>query len=169
MNKKTIFSIVIIIILAIVVYSLLSSDTVEGPFGTLLSLEVLNGEMLPVEKLKENPTLVVGWTSWCPTCIQELIYLEENYDTFIEKVNLITLNYSGSERVSVEQIARMVANAGFSFIVLADDEGKGYEQFPSKYLPSAFLIDTNGEILKSLEGPITLDILEQWLTEFEWR
>jgi thiol-disulfide isomerase/thioredoxin len=169
LNKKNILSVVILVLLVVFGFVILTSES-NGEMGvidTILSLEVINGEMLTKSDIRERPTLIVGWTIWCSTCRQQLVYLKNNYDEINEEVNVIAMNYTGIERTTLEEIRWFINALEPPYIVAADNEGKAYQFFQSRYVPASFLINTEGEIVKKVEGPITVPIIKFWLDELE--
>ncbi len=172
MPAKSVRSLVILVLvvaLAIAILVLGNSDDanlndITGPFATLHELDVVNREMPSMQDLSQRPTLVVMWTTWCPSCIDEMLHLRDNYGEFHSRVNVIAVNLTQGER-SRQAVHDFLEGADLPFTVLLDPDGKAGEQFASRYIPANFLVNTEGETVNMMEGPITLDILDQWLGE----
>ncbi len=164
MNRKMLWGVIALIVVAGVVVSLNATRSEEQAdiHGILMSLDVVSGERPTASDLQGRHTLVVIWTSWCPTCIQELHYIEDHYATIAEKVNLVAVNMTSVEQ-NIEDVHVAAEAIDPSYPVLADQEGKAGEVFRSRYVPANFLLDSDGRIVEKREGAITLDQLDEWL------
>lgn len=165
MNKKNYLTIGLLLLVLAVAGALFyqqSTEKTEGPMEALMTMEVINGEMISESDLASRPTLVVKWATWCPSCVDELLYLKESHDEFAKRVNLVAVNITRNER-NFNDVINLLEWADLPFLVLADKEGKTSEYFPSRFIPANFLINTNGELVESVEGPIDLKTLDNWL------
>jgi len=167
LNKKNYLTIGLILIVFVVAAVMLfqpiaeSPERAEGPIGALMAMEVINGEMISENDFASRPTLVVTWATWCRTCIDGLLYLEKTHEEFQQRVNLVAVNITQSDRLS--DVAIFLESANPSFPILADREGKTAHYFRSRYIPAYFLLDADGEVVQSLEGRMNLEILDNWL------
>jgi len=141
------------------------TERAEGSIGALKATEVINGEMISEEKFASRPTLVVKWTTWCGACINGLFYLKENYEKFQERVNLVAVNITRSER-NFNDVTNLLESTDWPFLMLADRDDKTSQYFPTRRIPAYFLIDTDGELVQRLEGLMNLEILDNWLSGF---
>ncbi|MEW6623417.1 MAG: TlpA disulfide reductase family protein [Bacillota bacterium] len=168
MNKNKTLTILILIILTAVVvwmFVLQGEKEVEAEaFQALLGMEVKNGVMFTYEEFEARPTLVVAWTTWCPTCLEELLYLKDHYDEINSRVNLVAVNLTTSER-NPGNLDKYLTAIQVPFVVLSDTEGKSREHFASRFVPSSFLLNSKGKVVKKADGPVTVEMLENWLSE----
>ncbi|KUO49770.1 MAG: hypothetical protein APF76_00555 [Desulfitibacter sp. BRH_c19] len=165
MGKKNVITLVLLLVVvgaAFAMFFLQDTEKSEGTFDILSNMDVLNGEMISEADFSARPTLVVKWATWCPTCVDELLYLKDNHQEFQERVNLLAINITGSER-NTNDVINLIDSYELPFLVLADMEDKSSKHFPAKYIPANFLLNTNGEVVNSLEGPIDLETLDEWL------
>ncbi len=165
MGKKNVITIILLLVVvgaALTMFFLQDNARVEGTFDILSNMEILNGDMISEDDFSARPTLVVKWATWCPACVDELLYLKENHQDFQERVNLVAVNITRNER-SFNDILELVDWAELPFLVLADTEGMTSEHFPSRYIPANFLLNTEGKLVNSIEGPIDLEMLDDWL------
>ena len=168
-SVRSLVVLALVVALAIAILVVGNSDDahpsdVTGPLATLQELDVVNGEMPSMQDLSQRPTLVVMWTTWCPSCIDEMLHLRDNYGEYHSRVNLIAVNLTQGER-RLPAVHEFLEGADLPFTVLLDPKGKAAGQFRSRYIPANFLVNTEGETVNMMEGPITLDILDQWLDE----
>jgi len=169
LNKKNYLSIGLLLIVFIVAGILLYQQSIEqnaeepkNYIGALMAMEVINGEGISEEDFASHPTLVVIWATWCYSCVSGLLYLKETYEEFQQRVNLVAVNITQSER-SFSNVISLLEVTDLPFLVLADREGKTPQYFPSRFIPAYFLINTDGELVRSLEGPMNLETLDNWL------
>ena len=164
MKLKRIMTIIVLLLLAVSVWYLLADkeEADDGALNALMSLEVVNGEMYSAADLSSMPTLVVIWTTWCPSCLEELAYLKEHYQEISSLVNLVAVNATIHER-SINDVDRLLEVAELPFVVLVDQDGQSMKHFQSRYIPANFLVDINGKVINSLEGPISKETIIKWL------
>lgn len=141
-----------------------SSESAGDSIGALMALEVINGEMISRDDFISRPTLVVMWTTWCPSCVNGLFYLKEMHEEFQKRVNLVAVNITQSER-NFNDVTSLLERADLPFLVLADRESEALQYFQSRFIPAYFLINADGKLVQRLEGQISLEILDNWLDQ----
>lgn len=133
-------------------------NAVKAPDFTLASLE---GDWVTLSDLRGNVILLNFWATWCGPCkieIPDLNKLQEKYQDKGFEVVGITLT-SGSP----EQISRFAENWGMNYKILTDIRGNETEivtntygqavGYPISGVPTSFIIDRDGYIVKSYIGP----------------
>jgi len=134
-------------------------NAVKAPDFTLVSLE---GDMFTLSDLRGKVILLNFWATWCYPCkieIPDLNKLQEKYQDKGFDVVGITLT-SGSPG----QISKFAEEWGMNYKVLTDIEGKyetekvtnNYGQatgVPISGVPTSFIIDRDGYIVKTYIGP----------------
>ena len=169
MNKKNHLAIGLLLIVLVAAGLLIyqqdskSPERAESNIEALMAMEIINGGIILKDDFFSRPTLVVMWTTWCRACINGLFYLKENHEEFQQRVNLLAVNMTQSER-NFNDVTNLLEGSDLPFLVLADREGKASQYFPSRYIPAYFLIDTDGELVQRLEGIMSLEILDNWLS-----
>lgn len=119
----------------------------------------LNGKKVDSSVFAENKlTLVNLWNIGCTPCVQELPVLDEINKEYAEKgVAIKGLYFSATSTLSDEESAAIsevleMAGAEYQQLTLSeaminDEVIKGIQAFPT-----TFVVDSNGKILKAVEG-----------------
>lgn len=103
---------------------------------------------LSLSSLKGKVVLVNFFASWCPPCKAELPYFEKEYEKYHSKgFDIIAISMDQNE----DALKSFLKKNKFSFIV-----AKGSESLADKFnitgLPTSYLIDKNGYIVKVVYG-----------------
>ena len=137
------------------------SERTSGPIiAPHFELKDLNGNTVSSDSLKGKPTLVVFWATWCPTCNEELPTFNALKDKGIQVV-AIALNESS------QAVKDYLADHPLNYKVLMSDQQVELDFGGIRFLPTAFLIDSNWEILGKLFGKISVPEVEHALKAAE--
>lgn len=132
--------------------------------------EVALMEVDQVAALLETPqgahTVVNLWATWCPPCIAEMPELAEFYrERDPRKVRFVSLSYDKPADLEKVRAYHEKTNLPFSVYVLGDmetpediDEALG--TVFGGALPTTYIFDAQGKVVKEWEGAITLDMLQ---------
>jgi thiol-disulfide isomerase/thioredoxin len=146
-------------------------NAVKAPNFTLATLD---GDWVTLDDFKGKVVLLNFWATWCGPCLMEipdLKILQEKYNEKGLEVLAITLT-SGSPK----QISKFSEKWGMNYYVLTDIEGNETEMVTSYYgqatgvpisgVPTSFIIDREGYIVKSYIGPRTERIFANDLKKY---
>jgi peroxiredoxin len=113
------------------------------------SLKDLNGNQVALKDFRGKPVLLLFWASWCPSCCEEIPYLEKLYQ---EKKHLLTVVGLAIDGEKEKKIRNLVKENNISFPVLLDPKEKTARAYGIKFIPNFFLIDPSGMIVAKIVG-----------------
>jgi peroxiredoxin len=102
-------------------------------------------------------TVVYFWATWCSPCIGEFSELETLYRKVKDQgVTLLSINF----KETVSTAKTFADDAGASFPVLLDTDGKIAAQFFVWPLPTIFVLDAKGIVRHKIIGATNMTALE---------
>jgi len=136
----------------------LPKNAVKAPDFTLAKLD---GSWFKLSDFKGKVVMLNFWGTWCPPCRREIpdfIKLMEKYNKDGLEIVGVTLT-SGS----AEKIQQFVDSNGMNYTLLTDIDNNETQAVTSRYgevtgeringIPTTFIIDRNGYIVKRYVGP----------------
>ena len=131
------------------------------PFSDF-ELTTLDGEVISLEDFRGKIVMVDFWSSWCVPCRAEGPVLAATYKTWRERgVEFIGIAIWDSE----EPVRDFIRLNGIEYVNGIDSSGLIAVDFGITGIPEKFFINPEGEIVKKVIGPNTLQTLEGILTE----
>lgn len=121
-----------------------TSGLSKGKPAPDFTLRTLDGKKVSLSELKGKVVLVNFWATWCPPCREEMPLFEKVYKKYKDKGFEILAVSTDS---SVEPVKKFVEEFNVSFPVLLDD-GKVSSLYSIQGLPTSFLIDREGKVVK---------------------
>jgi peroxiredoxin len=111
-------------------------------------LKTLDGERVKLSDLRDKPVLLNFWASWCGPCRRELPVIVKLHEELRAKgLVVFGVNNEGKD------IARQYTDkAGLTFPTLDDSRRKVYRMYRVRNIPSMFLIDRNGRVVRFFRG-----------------
>lgn len=115
-------------------------------------LEDMKGNKVQLSDLKGKGVFLNFWGTWCEPCQKEMPYMEKQYNHYKSLgVEILAVNVAESD-ISIESF---VKKHGLTFTVLKDKDRAVTEAYDITPIPTTFLIDKNGKVLRVITGTMT--------------
>jgi peroxiredoxin len=125
------------------------------------SLVSLDDETLNLSDYRGQYVLVNFWATWCPPCRAELPDLVSYYHAYAED-GFVLLGVNEQEPASVA--STFLQAQGLDFPVVLDSTGMVMNSYGASGLPSSFLINPEGQIVRMWTGMVNRSTLEREIT-----
>lgn len=126
-----------------------------------LTLNDLDGNPVSLSDHTGSVVLVNNWATWCPPCKAEMPTLQAYFSTHsAEGFSLLAIEAGDP----LAEVLEFVKTYQLTFQVLVDPESLALRAFENDNLPSSYVIDRRGVIRLAWTGPISLEMLEKYVT-----
>lgn len=124
------------------------------------TLKTLDGKTIKLSDYRGKPVYLNFWTSWCPACKEEMPEIEKFYERNKDRVEILTINITYSDKIP--DVKELLAKNNAQFPVLLDENSNHSvtDLYGVYGIPASFFIDKNGVIREHHVGGMTLTPLE---------
>lgn len=151
MSKNITYGLGILLVALLLYFALFSQTQVPQTAGVSVgksapnfTLKTLEGKEISLSDLRGKVVLVNFWATWCPPCREEMPLFEEVYKKYKNRgFEILAI----STDTSADAVKEFVKEFKVSFPVLMDD-GKVSSSYGIQGLPTSFLIDREGKVIK---------------------
>ncbi|MGI6037717.1 MAG: TlpA family protein disulfide reductase [Limnochordia bacterium] len=121
------------------------------------TLTSLAGEKVSLEDFRGQPVFVNFWTTWCPTCREEMMpAIQEYVDLYGKDVQVIGISVGENPA----DVRAFVEKKGYTWLQLIDGRGTAAIPYLVRFIPTNVFIDEEGIVVNRYIGPMTLDMLK---------
>lgn len=114
-----------------------------------LRIKTLDGQLVSMEDYRGKVIFLNFWATWCMPCVAELPSIDKLYHKF-KNDNIVFLLISNED---VEKVNRYREKKGYEIpFYIIDDEGVIPQQYYSRSIPTTFIINKEGRIVKASTG-----------------
>ena len=97
------------------------------------------------ESLKTHELVVVNlWATWCPPCRAEFPFLEQAWEQYADRVDVIALTVEAEDTMDV--ISKFAEQYGMKFSVGRDEAGL-FRKLGGRYIPTTLIVGADRKIL----------------------
>lgn len=158
-KNRTIFRGVLLLIMAVALgYTLYQSFIADksvvkvGEKAPDFVLENLEGNKVQLSELKGKGVFLNFWGTWCKPCEREMPYMERQYKHYKNQgVEILAVNI-GESKFAIETFAKRF---GLTFPMVMDRNSEVTDAYNIGPIPTTFLVDKNGKVLKVITGSMT--------------
>ena len=111
-------------------------------------VKTLDGQRVRLADFRDRPVLLNFWASWCGPCRRELPSIVKLHDEMKSR-GLVVLGVNDEGRDIAQEYAE---KAGLNFQTLDDSRLKLHRLYRVRSIPTIFLIDREGQIVRFLKG-----------------
>ncbi len=124
-------------------------DSLVGTFAPEFTLKDVKGRDVSLSDFRGKVVFLNFWATWCPPCKEEIPSLKKLQVTYRKK-GLVVIGIA-SDR-SLKQIKNFLKKHALNYTVLIDSDIKITHKYKVFALPTSFLIDRRGRIVKKFIG-----------------
>lgn len=147
--------IVLVILLAAIftVYEIIQDRSVVsvGEKAPDFTLKTLDGQVLKLSDYRGQGVLLNFWGTWCDPCKKEMPAINAADLKKIKGVKIIAVDIRDTPR----DVRNFYKRYHIGLTTVLDRNGKVTDAYHVDNIPSTFLIDQNGIVVKTIKGPMT--------------
>jgi|GEM_PF-5680087 peroxiredoxin len=115
----------------------------------IFTLPSLNGNQVRLADFKDKMVFLHFWLYGCPACEEGMPLISSIYDsTPQDELPMLTISIQADSKL----VADYVKSHGYKFPVMLDNDGVVATAYKVGPIPSTFIVDSQGTIIKKKEG-----------------
>ncbi|QUW23370.1 thiol-disulfide oxidoreductase ResA [Sporosarcina sp. Marseille-Q4063] len=170
-NRLIMRLMVLIVLTVAIVFAIYNSLTQEkqdvlkvGDHAPDFVLVDLNGETHQLSKYKGQGVFLNFWGTWCAPCKKEMPAMGRQYEVYKDQgVQILAVNIAESD-LKVQTFAKQY---GMSFPTLIDKTKVVMEAYSVRPLPTTFLINPDGKIIKIITGEMSENDIKDYMEQIK--
>jgi peroxiredoxin len=111
------------------------------------------GHTVSLSKLKGKWVVLNYWADWCNVCVQEIPELNRFYEDIKDK-NIVFYGIDYDE-LTLNNLKSSIASVSIKYPVLTSDPGYTWNLDNVDVVPTTFILDPEGHVVKVMTGPNT--------------
>lgn len=140
----------------IVLILLISSISISFGQTKLPSVKIkdLNNQQIDTKSFGNDgkPFVISFWATWCKPCLQEMMAMNENFETWQKELGFKLYSISIDDSRNSKKVAPFVKGKDWKFTVLLDENSDFRRAMNVNNPPHTFLVNGKGEIVWSHIG-----------------
>ena len=126
-----------------------------------MPLTAVDGSQHNLEQYRGKWVVVNYWATWCPPCIEEMPELQAFHDDHADETAVVIgIN---AELISRRQLETFLDDYFITYPIYTSRPGEQSELGLMPGLPTTFLVTPEGKVVARQVGPVTRDMLEQFI------
>ena len=124
------------------------------------TLADVSGTQVSLSDFKGQVVLLNFWATWCPPCKLEMPTLQQHYVDFKDQGLVVVGVEAGEPKAEVQAFA---AEQQLTFPILPDEKSAVTDQYRVLALPTTFVIDRQGVIVRQHRGMMDEAQVDEYL------
>jgi thiol-disulfide isomerase/thioredoxin len=117
-----------------------------------------NGNKIIFSALQGKWVFINYWATWCHPCMAEIPQLNQFYLTHKDRVVVLGVNYDALDSTALNDAIQKLK---INFPVLTKDPAKTLSLDDTGVVPTTYVFNPNGSLVKTLLGPQTKNNLDK--------
>ena len=155
MKKLTILALVLMLVFTLAVSGAQADpEAMYGlPFPDL-SIQTIDGETFTLsESLKTHDLVLINfWATWCPPCRMEFPFLQEAWEKYADRVDVIAMSIEKTDTLKV--LKNFAKENGLTFNI-GRDENNLLDKMRGDAIPTTLIVDRDGKVVYVEVGAMT--------------
>lgn len=149
---RTFFLLVILAAIIFTIYQVIQdkSTVSVGEKAPDFQLKTIDGQTVKLSDFRGQGVLLNFWASWCGPCKAEMPFIEEANQMHIKGVKILAVNIRETPLV----VQKFFEQKNLNFTALLDRKGEITDRYNIVKIPSSYLINKDGVVVKKVIGPM---------------
>ena len=130
-----------------------------------MPLTAVNGSKTNLDRYQGKWLVVNYWATWCPPCIVEMPELQSFHDENVDN-NAMVVGIN-AENISQQRLQTFLDDYFITYPNFVSGPTQQSELGLIPGLPTTFLVTPAGEIVARQVGPVTRDMIEQFIQKWQ--
>jgi peroxiredoxin len=133
----------------------------EGAEAPDFELNTLDGNTIKLSDYRGKKVILNFWATWCPPCKAEMPHMQNFYEEYNDQgVEILAVNLTNMDK-GEDEVKKFVEEYGLTFTIPMDEEGFAGTTYQAFTIPTSYILDENGVILKKIVGPMDEKMMKE--------
>ena len=155
MKKRTTLALVLMLVFTLAVSGAQADpEAMYGlPFPDLSIQTIDGGTFTLSESLKTHDLVLINfWATWCPPCRMEFPFLQEAWEKYADRVDVIAMSIEKTDTLKV--LKNFAKENGLTFNI-GRDENNLLDKMRGDAIPTTLIVDRDGKVVYVEVGAMT--------------
>ncbi len=130
-----------------------------------MPLTAVNGSKTNLDRYQGKWVVVNYWATWCPPCITEMPELQSFHDENVNN-NAMVVGIN-AENISQQRLQTFLDDYFITYPNFVSGPTQQSELGLIPGLPTTFLVTPEGEVVARQVGPVTREMIEQFIQKWQ--